>query len=95
MSDAIGPTPLTPEQNERLLRTLLGPKPVETYAIYRDGHGFKVVEFTERDGQRVQTEREWKADDIFLARGHVPERNRVQVKPDPAHDSADLVETWV
>jgi hypothetical protein len=81
---------------DRLVNTIFGPKPSETYAIYREGDGtFRVVEFTERDGQRVQTEREWTAHDIFLARGHVPPRNRVQVKPDPSHDAANLVETWV
>lgn len=90
-----GDVPATIPAN-KLVNALFGARPKETYAIYRkpDG-GCRVVEFTERDGQRVQTERTWDADDIFMARGHVPPLNRVQVKPDPAHDSADLIETWV
>jgi hypothetical protein len=79
---------------ERLVNTLFGEKPPEIYGIFREEGGFKVVEFKETDGQRVETGQVWYGADIFIARGHVPVRNRVQIHPNPAHDPANLVEMW-
>ena len=84
---------------DRLVRALFGAKPAKVYRVHRDhpryAGQYSVFECEERDGALAETGRAWTAPDIVTARGFVPLVNRVQVHPDPAHDEATLVESWV
>ena len=80
----------------KLIDAMFGPKPLRTYAIYKDSATrYTVIEQEAVDGVATPTGRKWTAADILLARGFVPQENRVQVHADPSHDDAALIETWV
>jgi hypothetical protein len=80
----------------KLVDAIFGPKPLRTYAIYKDSATqYTVVEQEPVDGVATPTGRKWTGADIFIARGFVPHENRVQVHADPEHDDSALIETWV